>query len=223
MSSSAGEHNSEHGHQSAHADHGHGHGPLPPGHFHHLEPEAAYHSAKFGMWLFLATEVLFFGGLFCAFAVFKWLYHPIFHESSKMLNWKLGATNTLVLLASSYSVARAVDASQHGDNKAVVRYLDFTLLCAFAFLVIKGIEYSGKIAHGIGFSTNIYFGLYFCMTGLHAIHVIAGIGLLAWVRMLAKKNRFSTTYYTPVEVSGLYWHLVDLIWIYLFPLLYLIG
>ena len=140
-----------------------------------------------------------------------------------MLDWRLGATNTIVLLASSYFVARAVDSSQHGDNKAVVRWLDLTLICAFLFLVIKGIEYSGKIQLGIGFSTNIYFGLYFCMTGLHAIHVIAGIGLLSWVRMHAKRNLFSTTYYTPVEVSGLYWHLVDLIWIYLFPLLYLIG
>lgn len=209
-----------HGKSSGHGGH---HGPLPPGHFHHLEPEAAYHSAKFGMWLFLATEVLFFGGLFCAFAVFKWMYEPIFHESSKLLNWKMGATNTVVLLASSYFVARAVDCSQHGDNKGVARWLDLTIVCAFLFLIIKYFEYSSKISHGIGFSTNIYFGLYFCMTGLHGIHVIAGIGLLWWVRQLAKKGRFSTTYYTPVEVGGLYWHLVDLIWIYLFPLLYLIG
>ena len=211
-----------HGSAEGAAHHG-GHGPLPPGHFHHFEPEQAYHASIFGMWLFLATEVLFFGGLFAAFAVFHWLYYETFHLSSKFLDWRLGALNTLVLLSSSFSMALAVDAAQHGDNKKAISRLNITIVCAFVFMIVKYFEYTAKFSHGIYPWTNIYFGLYFCMTGLHGIHVVVGIGLLTWVRALAKKNRFSTTYYTPIEVSGLYWHLVDLVWIYLFPLLYLIG
>ncbi len=196
---------------------------LPPGHFHHLEPEQAYHSAKFGMWLFLATEVLFFGGLFAAYAVFHWKYYELFHSSALQLNWKLGALNTVVLLVSSYFMALGVDAAQHGNNKRVFNCLSVTLVCAFAFMVIKTIEYSSKFSHDIYPSTNMFFGLYFSMTGLHGFHVVVGIGTIIWLMMLAKKNRFSETYYTPVEVVGLYWHLVDLVWIYLFPLLYLVS
>lgn len=222
----AGHHDTGH-HDAGHHDAGHHesghHGPLPPGHFHHFEPEQAYHAAKFGMWLFLATEVLFFGGLFAAYAQFHSMYHREFHESSKQLNWILGALNTVVLLSSSLSMALAVDAAQHGDNKKAMRRLEFTIVCALVFMVVKYFEYTGKFAHGIFPSTNLYFGLYFCMTGLHGIHVVVGIGLLWWVRMLAKRNIFSETYYTPIEVCGLYWHLVYLIWIYLFPLLYLIS
>jgi cytochrome c oxidase subunit 3 len=196
---------------------------LPPGHFHHLEPEQAYHSAKFGMWLFLATEVLFFGGLFAAYAVFHWKYYDMFHTGAQQLNWKLGAVNTVVLLVSSFFMALGVDGAQHGNNKKVFRCLSVTLICGFLFMIIKGFEYSAKFSHGIYPSTNMFFGLYFSMTGLHGFHVVVGIGTILWLMMLAKKNRFSETYYTPVEVVGLYWHLVDLVWIYLFPLLYLVS
>lgn len=197
---------------------------LPPGHFHHIEPETAYHASKFGMWLFLATEILFFGGLFCAFAVFRYLYFDMFHTGSQTLNWKIGALNTVVLLLSSYTMARAVDAAQRGDNRAVIKWVWPTLLCGTFFILVKWFfEYVPKAEHGLFPPPNIYFGLYFCMTGLHAIHVVVGLGVLYWLILLAKKNRFSETYYTPVEVVGLYWHLVDLVWIYLFPLLYLVG
>ncbi|MFN8389110.1 MAG: cytochrome c oxidase subunit 3 family protein [Bdellovibrionota bacterium] len=197
---------------------------LPAGHFHHLEPETAYHASKFGMWLFLATEILFFGGLFCAFAVFHWLYFDMFHQGSQALDWRIGAMNTIVLLLSSYTMARAVDASQRGDNKAVIKWVWPTIICAMFFVLVKWFfEYVPKAEHGYWPPKNIYFGLYFCMTGLHAIHVIVGVGLLWWIKGLAAAERFSDEYYTPVEVVGLYWHLVDLIWIYLFPLLYLIG
>ncbi len=211
--------------EGAHDSHGHSaHGKaLPPGHFHHFEPEQAYHAAKFGMWLFLATEVLFFGGLFAAFAQFHATHYEMFHLSSKQLNWRLGGFNTIVLLFSSYSMARGVDCAQHGDNRKVIGWLNITILCAFIFMGVKYVEYTAKFEHGIYPWTNIYFGLYFCMTGLHGFHVVVGIGLLLWLRALAKRERFSRTYYTPVEVIGLYWHLVDLVWIYLFPLLYLIG
>ena len=197
---------------------------LPPGHFHHLEPETAYHASKFGMWLFLATEVLFFGGLFCGYAVFHWAYFEMFHTGSKALDWRIGAMNTIVLLFSSYTMARAVDSAQRGDNPAVKKWLWPTIVCGIFFIVVKILfEYIPKAEHGLWPPPNIYFGLYFCLTGLHAIHVVVGIGMLFWLLGLANKKRFSEEYYTPVEVGGLYWHLVDLIWIYLFPLLYLIG
>jgi cytochrome c oxidase subunit 3 len=214
--------------------------PGEPPHVHHMDVPTAYQAAKFGMWLFLATEILLFGGLFAAFAIYRWMYLPEFHAASQHLDWKLGSVNTLVLIFSSLTAALAVDASQKNDNKKVTNYLTITILCGAAFLVIKYFEYSAKYHHGIfpggpevdglawqnpAFIAHYktFFGLYFCMTGLHALHVIFGMGLLFWVRTKSAKNRFSSKYYTPVEVGALYWHLVDLIWIYLFPLLYLVG
>ena len=210
-------------------------GPIGPPHLHHMDAVTAYQSAKFGMWLFLATEILLFGGLFASFAIFRWMYLEEFHSASKHLDWKMGATNTLVLLFSSLTAALAVLAAQKGDNKKVTNYLVVTIVCGFGFLIIKYFEYSAKYHHGLfpgteGFNSpefsqayRSFFGLYYCMTGLHAIHVILGMGLLTWVLNKSRKNRFSSDYYTPVEVGALYWHLVDLIWIYLFPLLYLVG
>jgi cytochrome c oxidase subunit 3 len=210
-------------------------GPIGPPHLHHMDAKTAYESAKFGMWLFLATEILLFGGLFASFAIFRWMYLDEFHKASEHLDWKMGATNTLVLLFSSLTAALAVLAAQKGDNKKVTNYLIVTIACGFGFLIIKYFEYSAKYHHGLfpgteGFNSpefsqayRCFFGLYYCMTGLHALHVILGMGLLSWVLNKSRKNRFSPDYYTPVEVGALYWHLVDLIWIYLFPLLYLVG
>jgi cytochrome c oxidase subunit 3 len=196
---------------------------LEPGHYHHLEPEQAYHSSKLAMWIFLATEVHLFGGAFCVFAFFRWRYFEQFNEFARELNWHLGLTNTIVLLTSSYTMVRAVDAAQKGLNKACKKWLALTIALALMFFVIKGIEYNAKFSHGIYPSSHIFWGLYFTMTGIHAVHVAAGIGVIVWLWLLADKDRFSPTYYTPVEVSGLYWHLVDIIWIFLFPILYLLG
>lgn len=217
-------------------------GQSGPPHVHHMDSTTAYHAAKLGMWLFLGTEILLFGGLFAAFALYRWMYLDEFHHASQQLNWMLGGVNTLVLLFSSFTAALAVDAAQHGDNKRVSKNIIITLICGAIFLVIKYIEWSAKYHHGIfpgapldphtgmafnnaAFNTayKSFFGLYYCMTGLHGLHVILGMGLLVWVLMKARKNRFSADYYTPVEIGALYWHLVDLIWIYLFPLLYLVG
>lgn len=209
--------------------------PQGPPHVHHMDARTAYHAAKFGMWLFLATEILLFGGLFCAFILFRWMYLEEFHHASKHLNVWMGGTNTVVLIISSFFAAKAVDAAQHNDNKKVVRNLLVTIVCACGFLVIKYFEYSAKYHHGL-FPTSpefnspdfnhaykCFFALYYCMTGLHALHVLIGMAILGWVISKARKDRFSNRYYTPVEVGALYWHLVDLIWIYLFPLLYLVG
>lgn len=196
---------------------------LAPGHYHHFEPEQAYHASKLGMWIFLATEIHLFTALFCTFAVFRWKQLDVFIESALALNWKLGAINTAVLLTSSFFMVRAVDAAQHGDNKKVIRWLDLTQLCAIGFCVIKSIEYGTKFHHGITISTNAFYALYFTMTGIHALHVVIGMGMIFWLRRLAKRGMFSQTYYTPAEVGGLYWHLVDIVWIFVFPILYLLG
>jgi cytochrome c oxidase subunit 3 len=220
-----------------------------PPHVHHMDSVTAYHSAKLGMWLFLATEILLFGGLFAAFALFRFINLEEFHTASKLLDWKLGGLNTLVLIFSSFLAAWAVDAAQHGDNAKIRKLLLGTIACGFVFLIIKYIEYRSKYTHGL-FPEGInflfpeslkadahisygspefvkkygqFFGLYYCMTMLHALHVILGMGLLGWAYLKARKNRFSADYFTPVEIAALYWHLVDLIWIYLFPLLYLVG
>lgn len=200
--------------------------PLAPGHFHHFEPEQAYHASKYAMWVFLATEVHLFGGLFCAFAVYRWKYLAEFNEHAQSLNWKLGALNTIVLLCSSYFMVRAVDAAQKGLNYKVCAWLEKTFFCGIIFMVVKCFEYKAKLFDHhppITPKSHIFYGLYFCMTGVHAIHVLVGMGVMVWLYLLAKKNRFSVFYYTPVEVTGLYWHLVDVIWIFLFPLVYLLG
>lgn len=209
--------------------------PGDPPHIHHMDPPTAYEAAKLGMWLFLATEILLFGGLFAAFAVYRHSHLQQFHNASHHLNWMLGGVNTLVLLFSSYTAALAVDYAKAGQNRKTLTCLGVTIICGFLFLCIKYVEYSTKYQHGLfpGLSEwftdesvtqyHIFFGLYYCMTGLHALHVIIGMGILAWVASKARHDRFSSRYYTPVEVGALYWHLVDLIWIYLFPLLYLVG
>lgn len=202
---------------------------------HHMDSHTAYDAARLGMWLFLATEVLLFGGLFAAYLFYHWMYFGEFHHASRSLNWQLGALNTIVLLFSSYLAVMAVDSIKQGKSDKAFKFLAGTIGCGLIFLVIKTIEYSTKYSHGL-FPTldtfnspehlheyKMFFGLYFCMTGLHALHVILGMGLLLWAGLKVKAGHFSAKYYTPVEVGALYWHLVDLIWIYLFPLLYLVG
>lgn len=207
-----------------------------PPHAHHWDPVTAYSGAKLGMWLFLATEILLFSVMFSGFALYRYFYLDEFHEASKhVLDWKLGALNTVVLLFSSYTAALAVDDGQHGNNKGVVRNFSISILCGLIFMVVKAFEYHHKYADNLMpsglFPTHSahfehyknFLGFYFCMTGLHGLHVLIGMGLMIWVSIRASRNRFSEDYYTPVELTALYWHLVDLIWIYLFPLLYLVG
>ncbi|MGA2447459.1 MAG: cytochrome c oxidase subunit 3 family protein [Polyangiaceae bacterium] len=242
---------------------------------HHFETAAQQlGAAKLGMWIFIATEILMFGGLFCAYSVWRGLQPEIFDQASHFLSKPLGATNTVVLLFSSLTAALAVRSAELGQRKATSGYLIVTIACACAFLVVKYFEYSHKIHLGLlpghcfghpGFSAavsggrevgtclhlnatdapvmpewlravdesgrprllppraNMFFGLYFVMTGLHGVHVLVGIGLLTWVLVRNLRGSFSPQYYTPVDLGALYWHLVDLVWIYLFPLLYLVG
>lgn len=206
-------------------------------HAHHFaSAEDEFEAAKQGMWVFLVTEVLMLGGLFVAYAIFRGLYPEVFHEAHKMLNVKMGATNTVVLITSSVSMVLAVSATQRGQRDRAILALMVTFLLACCFLVIKYFEYTAKIHHGLlpgGFftaheelpnpKTPLFFSLYFVMTGIHGLHVIIGMGLILWIIIRSMRKEFSPHYYTPVELVGFYWHFVDLVWIYLFPLLYLVG
>jgi cytochrome c oxidase subunit 3 len=210
-------------------------------HSHHFAHhfKNAFHefdACKVGMWLFLLQEVMFFAPLFVAYLTFRTLYPEAFAEASHLLNWKMGALNTLVLITSSFTMALGVNAAQTGQQQKLVRYLFMTIVFAFCFLIVKYFEYSHKIHEGMlpaGMFTYkemvhvdkgpLFFSIYFMMTGLHGIHVLIGIGLLTWLLVRAKRGDFGPEFFTPVELGGLYWHFVDLVWIYLFPLLYLVG
>jgi len=205
---------------------------------HHFETaEQQYAASKLGMWLFLVTEVLFFGGLFVAYAVFRTLHPEVFVNSAELLDTRLGALNTVVLLFSSLTMAWAVRCSQLGQQRGLVICLTLTILAAVLFLGIKGIEYSHKWHEGYLWTSRYsasdvssafdragtFFSIYFAMTGLHAIHILVGIAAIGWVLRRSLRGDFGPNYFTPVDNVGLYWHLVDLVWIFLFPLLYLIG
>lgn len=203
---------------------------------HHFEDmEQQNESAILGMWLFLAQEIMFFGGLFAAYAIYRAQNPEAFGEASSVLNLPIGFGNTLVLLTSSLTMALAVNAAQLGNQKALVRNLTWTLLLGTVFLVVKVFEYRDKWIHheipGINFQwhgadaagAEMFFVLYFCMTGLHALHMIIGAGILMVMIPLARKGRFNGERFMPVEIFGFYWHFVDIVWVFLFPLLYLID
>jgi cytochrome c oxidase subunit 3 len=259
---------------------------------HHFDtPKQQFEAGKLGMWLFLATEVLLFGGLFVAYAVWRGNHPDLFKYGSQTLNTTLGGINTAVLILSSLTMAAAVTMAQRGRRGTLILFLGLTLAGAATFLVIKYFEYSHKFHQGIypglryydsprptdlalvrtgpvdaqrapGFvqlpeheptsvaaaaagprgvdesamagdaaapaelptprNAHMFFNIYFLMTGLHGVHVLAGGGMLIWLIALAARGRFSAAYFTPVDLGGLYWHVVDLIWIFLFPLFYLI-
>ncbi len=213
-------------------EHHRGH-PALAHHFHSMEQQ--HESVKLGVWLFLVTEVLLFGGLFCFYAIYRAWNPEMFINANEYLDVKLGAINTLVLIFSSLTVALATRSIQLDKPKQTVGFLIVTIGCAATFLVIKYFEYSHKFHDGLlpgkfftnlaveGTNPHIFFSIYFAMTGLHGLHVVGGMVFLGWVTLRTMKGAYSSEYYTPVEMGGLYWHLVDLIWIYLFPLLYLIG
>lgn len=203
---------------------------------HHFENmDQQREASSLGMWAFLVTEVMFFGGMFVGYAVCHSLSPQAFGEASKMLSVVLGATNTGVLICSSLTMALAVRSAQLGEQKKLVRFLILTILLAMVFLGIKSIEYSRKfqehLVPGPSFifegpqtgGAEIFFSFYFAMTGLHALHMIIGIGIIIWLILRARKGHFSAEYHTPVENVGLYWHFIDIIWVFLFPILYLIS
>lgn len=265
--------------EGAHPDH-----PTHLAH-HFATSEQQYASSKLGMWVFLGTEVLLFGGLFCWYAVYRANHPEVFLYAHRYLDRTLGGLNTLVLICSSLTMAWAVRAVQIGKSKMAVRLMGITLVFAAAFLGIKFAEYHHKWKEGLLWGTHyhpvteavegatgstgaetsaatakpppakpdpdrseiapaaagptglakpatgplaapkdvfLFFGIYFVMTGLHALHVIAGMVVISWLILRTRRGDFSPAYFTPVDLGGLYWHLVDIVWIFLFPLLYLI-
>jgi len=213
------------------------HSSTHPAHLQHhfSDVEQQRESAKLGMWFFLLTEVLTFGGLFCAYAIYRSWYPEMFSIAHRELNVTMGTINTVVLITSSLTMALAIRSMQLNNKGMTQLMLFLTILLAATFMVIKYFEYTHKIHVGQlpgkyyffeGIDANnphIFFSIYFAMTGLHGLHVLIGIGVIAWLMIRTSKNEFSSEYYTPIEMTGLFWHLVDLIWIFLFPLFYLIG
>jgi cytochrome c oxidase subunit III len=215
-------------------EHGH-HGHDDPALQHHFSTrEQQFDTAKIGMWLFLTTEILMFGGLFVGFGLMQAKHPQAFFAAHHHLDKALGGLNTVVLLISSFTMVMAVWAAQHSRKKALVTFLIITLACAAIFLGVKYFEYShkfhegllpGKFYHHEGDTVPgqfMFFSFYFMMTGLHGFHILGGMAVITYLLVRAIRGDFSASYYTPVDMVGLYWHLVDLIWIYLFPLLYLI-
>jgi cytochrome c oxidase subunit 3 len=233
---------------------------------HHYQDLDQQHAAgKEGVWLFMATEIMMFGGLFVGYFMYRSLYPHAYMAGGDSLNWYLGALNTIVLLLSSFTMAQAVTETMKGNNRKALKLVVVTTACAAIFMVVKYFEYTAKIDKGMfpgfdmwnadsaiayanehlreglewklvnlapgetlqagqidGSSLKLFFVLYFCMTGLHGFHIMVGIGLMFWLMKRLNNNEFGKQYYTAVEGVGLYWHIVDVIWIFLFPLMYLI-
>jgi cytochrome c oxidase subunit 3 len=222
-----------------HPDAVEGHGPSMVAH--QFDDLAQQHEAStLGMWAFLATEIMFFGGALTAYSVYRHSYYDAFAAASRLENWKIGGINTAVLLVSSLCVVLAVHAAQTGNRRWIVRWLLITCVFGAAFICIKGYEYHRlfveELVPGAHFDpqrehfpehlhqpAQIFYAFYFCLTGVHALHMIIGIGVVLYVSWLAHRGRFTPEYHNPVEMTGLYWHFVDIVWIFLYPLLYLIS
>ena len=197
-----------------------------------MHEHSDYQGAKMGMWLFLFTEVLLFGGLFVLYAVTLGRFSVEFHEASKLLDVTMGTTNTVVLITSSLFAALAVTALQKGNRRLAEFFIGLTVALACCFLVIKYFEWSHKFHMGIypgsadiadwAPGKQAFFALYYTMTGLHGLHVLIGMSLFGWVWWLIRAGKCTPDHYVALENGGLYWHLVDLVWIFLFPLYYLI-
>ncbi len=231
-------------------------------HAHHVahqfdSAEQQRQASALGMWIFLVTEVMFFGGLFAGYTIYRGLYPDAWVVGSHLLSIGLGGLNTAVLLVSSLTMALAVHAAQMGKRTATAVFIVLTMLLGLVFIGVKAEEYRGKIEHHLVPGPNfhlttshgdeaveggavahnyekalqvakpgpvqLFFSFYFTMTGMHAVHMIIGEGLMLWLLLATLKGRFNAAYYAPVEIIGLYWHFVDIVWIFLFPMLYLIG
>ena len=234
---------------SSPAEPAHEHPPYQQHHFDSMEQQNQ--STLLGMWLFLGQEIMFFGGLFAAYTIYRILYPAAWKLGSLTLSWQLGTLNTVVLIGSSFTIVLAVNAARHNSKKGVLKWFLVTLFLGTVFLGVKAVEYTAKYEHGVipglhwddahalhtiqksaeaaGLTVEklpegiqLYYSLYFAMTGMHALHMIIGFGLAIWILVKNQRGRFNAEYYPHVEYFGLYWHFVDIVWIFLFPLLYLV-
>lgn len=211
-------------------------------HFDNMEQQRE--AASIGMWVFLVTEIMFFGGLFMAYLLYRYKYPMAFAAGSNHLDWRLGGLNTVVLIVSSLTMALAVYYAQTGVRRLQVTFLVITMILGATFLAVKAVEYHEKyvdhlipvrgmfewdekvnpLPHNVSpQQVQMFYWIYFAMTGLHALHMIIGLGILSFLVYFSSRGRYSPEYHAPVEISGLYWHFVDIVWIFLFPLLYLLG
>jgi cytochrome c oxidase subunit 3 len=207
---------------------------VAPAYGHFADIEQQTDASALGMWLFLVTELMFFGGLFLVYTIYRDVHFAAFAAGSQHLDIVLGTANTAILIGSSLTMALAVRSAATGRRQAITYWLSATILLGATFLGIKGIEYAAKFHHhlvpGAGFhfdgpyahEAQMFFSLYFVMTGLHATHMVIGIPIIAIIAFKAWRGHYSAIYHAPVEYIGLYWHFVDIVWIFLFPLLYLI-
>ena len=209
------------------------------------DSEQQKESAALGMWAFLATEVLLFAGLFLVYIIYRNWYHPGFVIGSHSLNVFLGTVNTFVLLASSLCVALSIHRAQMNDSKGIVFFLILTILLGLTFFVVKGFEWNADYHEGLvpwfnwndqigvgmedgqlvdrNYQVKMFMTLYFIMTSTHAVHMIVGAGILIYLAVKARKGAYNAKYHTPLEMGGLYWHFVDIVWVFLVPTLYLID
>jgi len=234
--------------------HEHAAHPALQHHFENMEQQRE--AGTLGMWVFLVTEIMFFGGMFLAYTLYRYQYPGAFVSASNHLDIKLGAINTAVLIVSSFTMAMAVYSTQVGRQRATILCLILTMILGAGFLGIKAVEYKqkyddrlipGKLIPSRPFgpkvakpgetdphklhlvegatvqNVELFYWIYFAMTGMHALHMIIGLGIMLVLLIMAWRGRFSPEYHAPVEISGLYWHFVDIVWIFLFPLLYLLG
>jgi cytochrome c oxidase subunit III len=197
-----------------------------------------YLTVTLGMWAFLITEIMFIGAVFMTFFIYRQRFPEVFMEGGHLLSWKIGAINTVVLLTSSYTMVMAVHFARIGDQKSLVRWLVFTMVLGLAFVIIKSTEYTFEyyeaLIPGLNYSDHfhdherprelkLFMTMYFAMTGLHALHMIVGLGVMLVITYFAWRGSFTAEYNNPVDMAGLYWHFVDLVWVFLFPTLYLLG
>jgi cytochrome c oxidase subunit III len=193
------------------------------------------HAARLGMWLFLSTEILLFTGLFTCYSVYRWLFPEVFAQASAHLDTGIGTANTFVLITSSLTVALGLHAAREAKGRRAAAFLAVTLALGGVFMVLKAVEYAHHFELGQlpgryytysqvrGPGDSLFFTLYFFMTGLHGLHVLVGMAVLAVLMVQCWRGAYSAEYHTPVELGGMYWHLVDLIWIFLYPLVYLVS
>lgn len=205
-------------------------------HVHHVEHPDMYdvESSKIGMWLFIFTELLLFGGLFIVYSVYRYLNADAFHLAAEELNTSIGAFNTVILLISSMTIAMSTTALQKGHKKVAIGLVAVTFLIGLGFLINKWFEWGVKFDHGIWPGSEymletmsqgeiLFFGLYFIMTGVHALHIIIGLAIMVFAIRGINNGKVHAERPSMLDNCGLYWHLVDLIWIFLFPLFYLIS
>lgn len=213
-----------------HSDHPH----YQAHHFKSMDQQTA--SGKLGMWIFMGQELLFFSGLFCAYGYVRYMYPDMLRETQKYMDWRLGGINSIILLISSLTMSLCVRSARLNNKASSIKYLLVTMLCGVMFLIIKGYEWGSHFHEGLfpgrfynpdeavvitSNMAHVFFGLYYTITGMHGLHIVVGVGLMIWLLIRSLKGEFNSENYVSLENVSLFWHLVDLVWIFLYPLLYL--